>query len=152
MKKIVLTTDTNTIEKTSVGTIIGVIYFMFNGRCFPEKGWFDFPIRLVGWWLNELLNVVLGAQNNCQFMFMDGPFSIKLELADKELMNAYFVKRGLKDVILYDAQINVNSLLRTLVDNGISLIEKIKQMDWQNEDCDYLAQEISRAKKALKPD
>ena len=71
------------IEERS-GKITGEIYFEINGQYFPEKGWNDFPAIILSWWIQEFLKFKRYKEKNIEFMFMDGPFSLKGKIVEEK--------------------------------------------------------------------
>jgi hypothetical protein len=56
--------------------IIGV-HWEHEGQSYPMDIWSDFKC-ILGWWVTAVVELVNGA-NECEFMFMDGPYSIKAQ-------------------------------------------------------------------------
>lgn len=57
------------------GSITGTLSVRVGSRWFPEPEWSDFPVVVLGWWLES--SVALLAGEDARFPFMDGPFSIE---------------------------------------------------------------------------
>lgn len=73
-----VTIDPATLSRSRRGGITGVLFVVANGTAFPEKGWNDFPVVVLGWWAQAVRGVLDGAREGvCQFM--DGPFSFSVQ-------------------------------------------------------------------------
>lgn len=48
----------------------------------PEKDWNDFPLIILGWWLDEIIK--LEFEGAAKLSFMDGPFFVAIEKNNKE--------------------------------------------------------------------
>jgi hypothetical protein len=74
-------TDTATFRKGASGNITGQIAVELGGVAFPAADWSDFPVIVMGWWL-EALHSLYAQRRDCQTDFMDGPFHLKLSVTD----------------------------------------------------------------------
>ena len=60
--------------------ITGTLFVELGGNAFPDAGWSDFPVVVLGWWVRAALALQrTGAPTS--FMFMDGPFELELRRA-----------------------------------------------------------------------
>ncbi|MEL6328097.1 MAG: hypothetical protein AAFR38_00415 [Planctomycetota bacterium] len=66
----------------------GNIWVELNGDGFPERGWADFPIVVLGWWSEALISQ--RPNQRIQWRFMDGPFELSFE---PESHDVYRVRR-----------------------------------------------------------
>jgi hypothetical protein len=69
-------TDLGDIRRTKRGSIIGRIWFADAGNAFPEARWLDFIVVLLGWWMQQLLELREARTDHLDFLFMDGPYRI----------------------------------------------------------------------------
>jgi len=60
------------------GNVTGVIYVELESGAFPEMGWSDFPVIILGWWVEALLQLEAPARREVLWQFMDGPHSLTL--------------------------------------------------------------------------
>jgi hypothetical protein len=73
-----VTLDPATLSRSRRGSITGVLFVVSDGTVFPEQGWSDFPVVVLGWWARAVCEVMDGAREGvCQFM--DGPFSFSVQ-------------------------------------------------------------------------
>lgn len=75
------------------GTATGVIYWDVEGAQFPEAGWNDFVVVILGWWLQDVIALLRGETKDVALDFMDGPFSVLLRV-DNEHVAVHFVDRS----------------------------------------------------------
>lgn len=54
-----LTVNENSLVQIKSGGITGEIYFEIDSQFFPEKGWSDFPLSLLGMWMNRFIEGVM---------------------------------------------------------------------------------------------
>jgi hypothetical protein len=58
--------------------VTGVIYLDLQDGAFPRRGWSDFPVIILRWWADALLQLELPTRRKVQWMFMDGPHCVIL--------------------------------------------------------------------------
>ena len=77
--------DPTTLKQSSLGSITGTICVSGKGWSFPGESWNDFPVVLLGRWLDVYRDVSsrLGGTGVCRFM--DGPYSFRLISESQEL-------------------------------------------------------------------
>jgi len=64
--------------------VTGVIYVELESGAFPETGWSDFPVIILGWWAEALLQFGSSARREALWRFMDGPHSLTLTKAPSD--------------------------------------------------------------------
>jgi hypothetical protein len=60
------------------GNVTGVIYLELESGEFPERGWSDFPVIILGWWTEAFLQLEADNRGEVQWRFMDGPYTATL--------------------------------------------------------------------------
>ena len=58
------------------GNVTGVIFLELRDGAFPSRGWSDFPVIILGWWADALLELEVPTRREVQWLFMDGPQSV----------------------------------------------------------------------------
>jgi hypothetical protein len=58
--------------------ITGKIYIDFKEFAFPGKGWNDFVVKIISWWLEGLERILNRSSKSEIFRFMDGPYYFKV--------------------------------------------------------------------------
>lgn len=124
--------ESENFEQGRSGLISGEIFIQQNSSYFPEKGWTDFVVIILGWWVNSFLNYVKDDLKKFEFSFMDGPYKIiGLELHNNKIeMYSWGQHEGeIKEVFLgYTDKWEIQKLLlrtcrklfRTITMSGIS--------------------------------
>lgn len=87
-------------DRSISGTITGRIWFEHQARnaasvAFPEREWSDFPVIILGWWLQELGAFVRGERPDVTCEFMDGAFECRISRAGATLVRVRCVGRYL---------------------------------------------------------
>lgn len=66
--------DLQTFRQSREGdNVTGVIFLELNDGAFPAKSWSDFPVIILGWWIDAWLQLEVPARRQVQWRFMDGP-------------------------------------------------------------------------------
>lgn len=73
------------------GNVTGEIYFTSDAEYYPEKGWNDFPIIVLAWWINSFLQFKKRRASTLEFDFMDGPYRL-MGIPQDEYIQFYFEK------------------------------------------------------------
>ena len=60
------------------GNVTGVIYVELESGAYPEASWSDFPVIILGWWAEALLQLEVPTRREVLWQFMDGPQSLTL--------------------------------------------------------------------------
>ena len=68
------------------GNVTGVIFLELNGGAFPERGWTDFPVIILGWLSDALLQLEVPTRREVQWLFMDGPHLVTLTKAEGSVL------------------------------------------------------------------
>lgn len=71
-------TDLTDLERTQMGSIVGRVWFVLDGQVFPERRWSDLIVKVLGWWIEELLRAQSTDETTMTLLFMDGPYSVRL--------------------------------------------------------------------------
>jgi hypothetical protein len=73
--------EPHTLTQTASGSLIGTIWLRSDRPPdidFPETGWTDFPVVILGWWLAQVDALRRGASAEAECSFMDGPFEFRI--------------------------------------------------------------------------
>lgn len=107
-------------EFTAGGPITGVVYVSIDDWAFPEDGWRDFVVTILGWWSETICS--LSGSDTCRLSFMDGPFAIDVYRHDSDV-RLRFVTRGVRaETVEKEAPIAYMELVRAIADacNGVA--------------------------------
>ena len=83
--------DNSNLSQGSSGLITGNIYFEENNEFFPEEGWNDFPVIVLGWWIYSFLSFVRQNSETFEFCFMEGAFKLVGVARQNELIEIYAI-------------------------------------------------------------
>jgi len=72
VSKVQVTVDLSTF-RLERGVVTGEICLTIDGQAFPEPGWNDFAVVVLGWWTEAIAELLDGAPYR-ELLFMDGPY------------------------------------------------------------------------------
>jgi hypothetical protein len=79
-------------ELTASGAVVAPLWLEIGDVKFPEVGWYDFPVPVLGWWIEALRELVSSTSDEATLRFMDGPFEVRLTRSGA-LATAAFLRR-----------------------------------------------------------
>ena len=121
--------------------ITGQIYLIIDEQSFPEKGWYDFPVIVLSWWLQSLENILnspLGT--SYEFGFMDGPFLVRGIKNESDALKLTFIKDRLDgEMELFTTICSIKQFKNSLVSaaaKAVNFVEQTKR--WSTDDIQEL--------------
>lgn len=67
--------DEDLLTQNVKDKLIFTIFWQHNEISYPSKDWEDFGCVVIGWWVSTVIQFLAG-ENEGEFSFMDGPYSI----------------------------------------------------------------------------
>lgn len=146
-KKVLLVIETETIEMSYSGVITGIIYFDFGDKKFPEIGWNDFVVVILGWWLEGVKKILKNFSENEELDFMDGPLLINLIKKNSEICLLKCIYRGKNEERLeYSQIVNINNFLSIILNGANDVLKICKEKKWSSDDIDVLKELVNELK------
>jgi hypothetical protein len=62
------------------GELLFEIAWENQGLYYPMISWSDFGVVILGWWVSGVSSVIKNKENTFELSFMDGPYSLKMEI------------------------------------------------------------------------
>jgi hypothetical protein len=122
---------TESLAMAAGRSITGRIWLKLEGRDFPERDWFDFPVALLNSWIEEISKLSY-AENQTGFLhFMDGPFMITMKARSATLASASFIRSG---QVLCEASVSVDEFSRSVKMAGRLVAEACIARGWSDEE------------------
>ena len=138
-KNDLINVDTKSFELTSFNLIVGVISFNLSGYYFPSEKWYDFPVHLLGWWLNDLLIAIDENLNTIDMTFMDGPFKLRINCRTDETWEVICIERSVeKEMRGYSTEIDAYEFVRCLIKKSGVVVRYCDRLGWENDDVTFL--------------
>lgn len=132
----------STLSRSTSGSVTGEIFLRSPIGDFPQTGWTDFPVVILGWWLEGMARVAAGQDHSFRGMFMDGPFVFVVQRGAGESVRLAWGRRDEETSIgIFD----LRELLRSAVAAGRLVAEECRARGWASRDLDNLEVAISRS-------
>jgi hypothetical protein len=131
--------DPTSMERTQTGAVAGPLWLRcrdprIDEQQLPERGWSDFPVPVLTWWLQALAQLASGHAS--ELRFMDGPVVITIE------------PRPADRLAVLTSELNVE-LSAAEFENGVraaatSVLSECKRRNWSSRDILQLQREVQR--------
>jgi hypothetical protein len=106
-----------------------------------QEQWSDFPVVILGWWIEGLTEVVNNKKHSFEGMFMDGPYSFRVESENGRNGQIAWGKRGEAAAV---GAVDVPDLLRCAIVAGRLISECCRVRNWSDRDVKHLEDVIAR--------
>lgn len=135
MIDIVVNANTLEMSQTS-GNIVGEIYLNVDGKVFPDKGWSDFIVIILTWWIEAISKVNTKRKfDSFKLTFMDGPIFIKGYVhSDGNTELEFTRERMSKNEIIFTTVCNISQLKISTIKAAKCVIEQVDKNGWDNAD------------------
>lgn len=123
------------IYRSKRGAVTAPVYFDWGEYQFPEKGWSDFVVVVLSWWVEAFSRLVCGWETEVEFSFMDGPMLIRLRLAENGMVTMQCVnQRNTQEMIEYRAIISLSELRSQLKSIASQVLRACDENIWESDD------------------
>lgn len=129
------------LRRSGMGSITGQIFLRGPMAGFPDEGWSDFPVVILGWWIEGLTDVVVGKESSFQGLFMDGPYAFVVRREG----SSGRISWGKRDEETSIGVVDIPALLRSAVAAGRLVADACRGRDWSSRDLDHLERVIARS-------
>jgi hypothetical protein len=134
--------DTSSLRsRNPSGNVTGRICLSVGAEYFPDPQWNDFPIIILGWWIEGLLEVVHGRAKTFEGRFMDGPYFFLVE--HMHGTSASITLHEPKDS--RHQAIGLRALLVSAAAAGAQVAHASKVNGWSNADLTHLEALLAKA-------
>jgi len=134
--------NSETLKINESGSVTGNIFFESSGFNFPEMLWFDFPVRLIGWWIDQFLCALKENSSEFEFWFMEGAFKVSFKAAGIHQYVVKFIDRGKIEKILFEDKVCIEEIKTALIDCGQAILVKLEEKDISCDDKNILESKL----------
>jgi hypothetical protein len=131
----------SSLERSAAGSITGILAVRVGDFVFPEEGWVDFPVVVLGWW--DAAQSVHAGQPG-RFMFMDGPFEFTVSPSVNGTSAVAFAQHtagGSREV--RTGSLDPADLLEAITRAAAELATECRNRGWSGKDVRDLSYAIS---------
>jgi hypothetical protein len=131
-------TDASALRRSARGSITGPLFLEVGGYAFPENGWNDFPVVVLGWWIRAVLELQRSsAAISC--VFMDGPFEFALKPAGLGVWELRLLERRVAAVqVVRSERVNPAEVLLAVHSAADAVLKACAERRWSSKDLDEL--------------
>jgi hypothetical protein len=131
--------ETSNLARGRMGSITGPVFLRFEGGAYPGEGWNDFPVVILGWWLEGIARLITGESESFSGRFMDGPYEFTVrrlttQKAEISWRSSHAPPRT----------IDVPVLLQSMAAAGASVVLTCRTNGWQSADVETLERAVAR--------
>jgi hypothetical protein len=131
--------DTENMSRGAMGSITGPVFLRFEGGAYPEEGWSDFPVVILGWWLEGITGLLNDGSKSFSGRFMDGPFEFTVRRTTSQMAEVSW-----RSSQAAPKTVDVSLLLQSLAAAGASVAHACRRNGWQSPDVDALELAVAR--------
>ena len=124
--------DPATLRIGSHGSITGVLAVHCKEFWFPEEGWSDFPIIVLGWWSRE--TAALRSGSPATFRFMDGPLWLLARPAGTTASVEFLEQGSSRTVTVAECVVPVAAVVGAVGAASRTLLSACDTRGWNNQD------------------
>jgi hypothetical protein len=143
--------EPSAFERGNSGNILGPIRLHHEATDsalteFPEHGWTDFVVVILGWWLEGLRDLRQGAEQ-VLFRFMDGPLAFSVTPEDSETYRIHCVEERASGKTEHGDWISPKTEFESSVlGAGVASLAECDRRGWRSRDIDTLRNEVRSAR------
>lgn len=136
-------------DRSTPGAITGPIWLRHGRRGerradFPEAGWTDFPVRILGGWLDDLAGLAGGAVAEAPCHFMDGPYEFTVADAGRSLLRLRCARRDLDELALVaEFDTPAAAFFDALRSAATAALAECERRGWTDRDVDDLRRALA---------
>ena len=143
-----LVVERSSFTRSASGNVHASIHLVLDGRCFPDERWDDFAVVILGWWNEAVTRMALGFSPREELDFMDGPYSVHLELDPEGEITLRCLKSGARDVEEAVGRIALATFIQTLLGASRATLEVCKAHGWGGADFENLSDRVEVLERA----
>jgi len=129
--------DMTAFDQAKSGRITGPIWLRHKDIEFPERGWNDFPVIVLSWWLRNVTHLADGTTALCHFM--DGPFEFNVSKVGSGLCQVQLVEqRAHTSKLLSEFMADESEFITALRTAAGTVLSECSRRGWTGQDIERL--------------
>jgi len=129
------------------GAVTGVVYWRAGQIAFPEEGWDDFVVIVLGWWARSLREFAGGQVDETRLDFMDGPFWLRL-VREGALVHVECVDWGRGASVVGEFRVSEARLTSAVLTAAEAVLAECRSRGVVSEDLAVLREDCERLRRA----
>ena len=136
--------DVAALRRSTKGSITGDLHVEVGMFAFPDRGWSDFVVVVLGWWLRALHRLGAGEQS-AELAFMDGPYQMDVTRVDQSTYELECLEKARSRVVLCNARVDAMQLVKETERVAARVSEACTAHNWQSPDVEILRSLLSQS-------
>jgi hypothetical protein len=121
----------------------GPIWLEIDNHNLPIDDWYDFPVIILGWWLNNMKPLFTNQAARCECSFMDGPYRFDITARKDANWIITFIRDDLGgEKRLLEGEVDPQVLISEVLSAASTVINLCRQRGWESEDLTTLEKEV----------
>ena len=130
------------MSRSASGPIVAGVCANVGTFAFPDRGWSDFVVVVIGWWLDAVYG--LDTVKTAELDYMDGPYCMRVSALGNGICSVQCVKM-VNEQIQYEAHVEFAQLLSELRRVAAEVLETCRQRRWESDDTEVLRRLLNRS-------
>ncbi len=124
-------------------SVTGPIWLEMNGQQFPIDVWYDFPVAILGFWLDNMKPLLTNRATQCECPFMDGPYRFDVTARKQRHWIVTFIRDDLDgEKRLLEGEVDPRILISEVLLSANTVVKLCRQKGWESEDLATLQDRI----------
>ncbi len=149
MNTITVHTEPKSIEQSKNQAITGLIFFDFGHYQFPEKGWNDFIVVVLSWWLAAFENIILDSVDNEELRFMDGPLYVTVKKLDKDIFRIGCFNEKMGNGAEFSGEYSITEIINAVLNVAKTVESVCSKNGWDTDEIRWLKVAIKKVARRL---
>lgn len=128
----------DSLRRSRRGAITGSVFIRVGALCFPEEGWSDFAVVILGWWVEALRGLEPRHGAVVDLQFMDGPYWVRVAVVGPGVLRAECIENRRAEVVVHSDSVPANVLFDAVTDAAELLLGACDRRGWASRDVDTL--------------
>lgn len=122
----------------SSDSLIGHIWISIGDRAFPSVAWDDFPVVILGWWIESWLLTSSEDHGTARCDFMDGPYWFEITASEESVIVQCFRDSLAGSELLHNTACKRSSVTGALLAASETILQHCSELKWTSKDLDNL--------------
>lgn len=128
------------LSKQSDQAVTGLIAIRTPEIVFPDRGWSDFVVVVLSWWLREVTALMSGSTPMAKCAFMDGPYEFQLAIHSRDRWRLALLRRTASNQELSgETLVAPTTVVAELAKTANAVLRKCQENSWEDEDLKLLS-------------
>jgi hypothetical protein len=136
--------DAGSINRTGdYNLVVGGIWLRADRGDFPETGWVDFPVVVLGWWVEAASRLRAGASDREVIDFMEGPYHVEVSSATSSAWRLATITGSRARQPVDFVYVDSTRLVDSVREGSSRLIGICRQRGWESADTARLERSVT---------